>query len=95
MQIDYNTIAKAAKVLRAVNHRLRQQLIKLIGEEKKITVTDIYVRILLEQSVVSQHLAILRKAGVVKTDREGKFILYSLDEARLKFIEEKSIELTK
>jgi DNA-binding transcriptional ArsR family regulator len=37
----------------------------------------------LEQSVASQHLAILRRAGVVATDRQGKFIYYSLDRDRL------------
>ena len=37
----------------------------------------------LEQSVASQHLAILRRAGVVATDRHGKFIYYSLDKDRL------------
>jgi len=37
----------------------------------------------LEQSVASQHLAILRRAGVVITERQGKFIYYSLDKDRL------------
>ena len=46
--------------------------------EKKITVTEIYVHLRLEQSVASQHLAILRRAGIVKTERDGKFIYYSI-----------------
>jgi DNA-binding transcriptional ArsR family regulator len=37
----------------------------------------------LEQSVVSQHLAILRKVGVLNTKRDGKFIYYSLNEPRI------------
>jgi len=48
-----------------------------------MTVTDIYIKLRLEQSVASQHLAILRRAGVVATDRHGKFIYYSLDKDRL------------
>lgn len=74
-------------VLRALNHKLRQQLLKLIEEEKKITVTEIYVRLRLEQSVASQHLAILRKAGIVITQRDGKFIYYSVNFKRLEEIE--------
>ena len=35
------------------------------------------------ESVASQHLAILRRAGVVITERQGKFIYYSLDPDRL------------
>jgi DNA-binding transcriptional ArsR family regulator len=40
----------------------------------------------LEQSVASQHLAILRKAGVLATERDGKFIYYKLNEDRIKEI---------
>jgi DNA-binding transcriptional ArsR family regulator len=47
-----------------LNHKLRQQILALIETEKKITVTEIYVRMRLEQSVASQHLAILRRAGL-------------------------------
>ncbi|MCE2656382.1 MAG: ArsR family transcriptional regulator, partial [Sediminibacterium sp.] len=54
-----------------------------IDEQKKVTVTEIYVKLRLEQSVASQHLAILRRAGIVSTIREGKFIFYNVDYARL------------
>jgi DNA-binding transcriptional ArsR family regulator len=52
---------------------------RLIDENGKMTVTEIYVKLRLEQSVASQHLAILRKAGFVKTERDGKFIYYSIN----------------
>jgi len=83
INVDYQALKKAALVLRALNHKLRQQLLKLIEEEKKITVTEIYVRLRLEQSVASQHLAILRKAGIVNTERDGKFIFYTVNYKRI------------
>ena len=83
VKIDYYNVKKAALILRALNHKLRQQLVKLIEEEKKITVTEIYVRLKLEQSVASQHLAILRKAGIVNTQRDGKFIFYIINHKRI------------
>jgi len=58
-------------------------IIDLLEEGNRMTVTDIYIKLRLEQSVASQHLAILRRAGVVSTDREGKFIYYSIDKERL------------
>ena len=82
-KIDYIVLRKAAMVLRAVNHKLRQQIMKLIEEKKKITVTEIYVKLRLEQSVASQHLAILRRAKVVKTEREGKFIYYAINHEKI------------
>ncbi len=83
LKVDLLNVKKAALILRAVNHKLRQQILKLIDEQGKITVTEIYVKLRLEQSVASQHLAILRKAGFVNTDREGKFIYYSVNANRL------------
>jgi DNA-binding transcriptional ArsR family regulator len=81
--LEYNELRLAVLVLRAVNHKLRQKIIDLLDEHKRMTVTDIYVKLRLEQSVASQHLAILRKAGVVITERQGKFIYYGLDKTRL------------
>jgi len=81
--LDYAELRKAVLVLRAVNHKLRQRIIDLLEEGESMTVTDIYIKLRLEQSVASQHLAILRRAGVVKTERQGKFIYYSLDKERL------------
>ncbi len=92
IQLDYAELRKAVLVLRAINHKLRQRIIDLLEEHESMTVTDIYIKLRLEQSVASQHLAILRRAGVVITDRQGKFIHYSLDRSRLmqisKLIEE-------
>ncbi len=81
--LDYGQLRKAVLVLRAVNHKLRQSIIELLEEGKRMTVTEIYVKLRLEQSVASQHLAILRRAGVVVTEREGKYIFYSLNPDRL------------
>ena len=83
IHLDYANLRKAVLVLRAVNHKLRQRVIDLLEESDSLTVTDIYIKLRLEQSVASQHLAILRRAGVVTTEREGKFIYYSLDKDRL------------
>lgn len=86
LKINYHNLKKAALVLRALNHKLRQQILTLIETEKKITVTEIYVRLRLEQSVASQHLAILRRAGIVVTQRDGKFIYYTVNYKRIEDI---------
>lgn len=83
LKVDLLKLKKAALILRAVNHKLRQQILQQINEHGKMTVTDLYIKLRLEQSVASQHLAVLRKAGFVKTDREGKFIYYSVNTSRM------------
>ncbi len=88
ISLDYTELRKAVLVLRAVNHKLRQKMVEMISEQKRMTVTEIYVKLRLEQSVASQHLAILRRAGVVITERDGKFIFYSVDHSRVGHISE-------
>ncbi len=94
MKIDFVQVKKAALILRALNHKLRQQILKLLEESGKMTVTEIYVRLRLEQSVASQHLAILRRAGIVKTERDGKFIYYTVNHSRIEEINKFVMDLT-
>ncbi len=86
--INYYSVKKASLILRSLNHKLRQQIIKIIYENEKLIVTDIYLKLMLDQSVASQHLSILRKAGIVSTKRDGKFIYYTINKTRIKAIEE-------
>ena len=92
IKLDYVAVKNAAMTLRAINHKLRQQIVKLLEENKRMNVTDIYVKLRLEQSVASQHLAILRRANIVITERDGKFIHYALNHNRIaavaKFVNE-------
>jgi len=94
VKVDFLNLKKAAMILRALNHKLRQQIVKLIDENKRLTVTEIYIRLRLEQSVASQHLAILRRAGIVKTSRDGKFIYYSVNTVRVDGIMKCVLSLT-
>jgi DNA-binding transcriptional ArsR family regulator len=86
VRVDLLAVKKSAIILRALNHKLRQQILRMIADHGPISVTDIYVKLRLEQSVASQHLAILRKAGFVKTKRDGKYIYYTPNMPRVRQI---------
>lgn len=94
IKLDFSVMKKAALILRAVNHKLRQSIIKLLEDNGQLTVTEIYVKLRLEQSVASQHLAILRRAGIVQTNRDGKYIYYSLNKPRINEITHLVSDLT-
>jgi DNA-binding transcriptional ArsR family regulator len=55
----------------------------MLEETPRLTVTEIYIKLRIEQSIASQHLSILRRSGVVISKRTGKFIYYSLNKERL------------
>jgi DNA-binding transcriptional ArsR family regulator len=92
--IDHHSIKKSILVLKAVHHKLRLQIMKLLDENQQLTVTDIFVRLRIEQSVASQQLAILRRAKVVVTERQGKFIFYKLNAERINEINRLAAELS-
>src|SRR5437763_956815 len=80
---DFIKLRQGVLTLRAVNHPIRKRMLELIESGKKLTVTEIYEKLRLEQSVASQHLAILRRSRLVNTKREGKFIYYSVNEEHI------------
>ena len=82
-KVDLLKTRKSAWILRAINHKLRQQMLKFIAEKESITVTEIYGHLRIEQSITSQHLAILRKANFVSTKKIGKFIYYSVNTEKI------------
>ncbi|MBL0309334.1 MAG: winged helix-turn-helix transcriptional regulator [Bacteroidetes bacterium] len=83
ISVELSTIKRAALTLRALYHPLRKTILELIQDNGESIVTDIYKKMKIEQSVCSQHLAILRRAEVVTTRRNGKQIFYSVNPKRI------------
>jgi DNA-binding transcriptional ArsR family regulator len=86
IKVNFNDARKASLILRSLNHKLRQDILRLLDENKKLSVTDIFVKLRIEQSVASQHLSILRKANILETVRVGKFIYYQICYSRVEEI---------
>jgi DNA-binding transcriptional ArsR family regulator len=79
LEFDNVLLRKAQLHYRAANHALRQQIMQLLHKNGEMIVTNVYVKLKIEQSVASQHLAILRKAGLVIFRNEGKNKFYSVN----------------
>ena len=67
----------AAALLKALASEPRLHVLCALLEGPR-SVTEINARVPLSQSALSQHLAVLREAGVVSTRRESQTIYYSL-----------------
>jgi DNA-binding transcriptional ArsR family regulator len=61
--------------------------------DKECSVNELNQSVPLAQSALSQHLAALRKAGMVSTRRQAQTIFYSVSDVRVKQIIEKMYEL--
>lgn len=68
---------EAAALLKALASEQRLLVLCCLLEGPR-SVGDINDRVLLSQSALSQHLAVLREAGLVMTERQAQTILYAL-----------------
>ncbi len=84
--VNGSDLEKSLGVVRAIKHSLRQKMLYLLHSHGEMTVTDLYIKLRMEQSLTSQHLALLRRTGIVKTRREGNFIFYSINYEHLALI---------
>ena len=83
VNINNEKLQLSSEILRALAHPLRLKILEFIDQNEQINVNKIYNTLKLEQSITSQHLRILRLAGLVITQRDGKFIHYSIDYSKV------------
>lgn len=76
--LDIEKLELAASKLRAVAHPMRIAIIDLLTDNVKLTVTEIYEHLNIEQASASHHLNILKNKGLLDSKRNGKMIYYSL-----------------
>ena len=69
--------ALQARVIQALAHPIRVAIADLL-RDGEVCVCDIAERVDAERSNVSRHLALMLKAGVVKTRKDGLQVYYSL-----------------
>ena len=81
--INIDKLESAASKLRAISHPMRIAIIDLLAKDNKLSVTEIYEKLDIEQATASHHLNILKNKGVLDSKREGKKIYYSLKNVTL------------
>ena len=78
LTLDISKLELASSKLRAIAHPMRIAMIDLLHDNNKLSVTEIYSQLDIEQASASHHLNILKNKGVLISRREGKKIYYSL-----------------
>src|SRR5690348_16201881 len=70
------------KLMRALGDKVRLNIVRILANSQEVNVTDLTQQLLISQPLVSWHLAILRRNGLVRTRRQGRQVYCSLDVAR-------------
>ncbi len=91
MGID--TSLEIREFLRALASETRQRILFLFADGRPRTVSQIAEESHLGQSTTSEHLAMLRRAGLLQARREGKEVYYRPDAARIPTLVRKLTDL--
>ena len=87
-------IESLARLMRVLGAPVRLRLIGLL-RERVMCVNALARRLGVSQSAVSQHLRIMRDAGLVRAQKRGYFVHYSLDPDALRRLHRALGELLK
>ena len=78
LSLSIEKLEFAAGKLRAIAHPMRIAIIEMLDYNTRMSVTEIYQGLKIEQAAASHHLNILKNNKVLISKREGKKIFYSL-----------------
>ena len=79
VSFDHQKLQYSTVLMKALAHPLRLKILEYIDMKGVINVNKIYNTLQIEQSVTSQHLRLLRLAGVVNARKEGKYVPYNIN----------------
>lgn len=79
---------RLANMLKALGNPVRFQIIEFLARKKVCITADIVDATPLAQSTVSQHLKVLREAGLIRGEIEGPSTCYCLDAENIRWLKE-------
>lgn len=72
-----------SQVARALGHPARIRILRLLAEQEACMGGEIFAEFPLAQSTISQHLAVLKDAGLISATPHGTRMLYCIAEEPL------------
>jgi ArsR family transcriptional regulator len=75
-------------MMKALGHPARMQIVRYLGENPQCFTGDIVEVLPLAQATVSQHLKVLKEAGIICGTIEGPATSYCLNEGSIAWLKE-------
>jgi len=81
---EFQHYDQMAEMLKTMGHTLRISIIRLLCENNKLSVTEIFTALGIEQAVASHHLRLLKSAAIVVSQKDGKHVYYFISNPKIK-----------
>jgi ArsR family transcriptional regulator len=72
-----------AAIARALGHPVRVRILRLLAAQVECRGADVFSEIPLAQSTISEHLRVLREAGLISATPSGTSMVYCISESAL------------
>ena len=79
---------RLAKMLKALGNPIRFQIVETLAERQMCITAEIVETTTLAQSTVSQHLKVLKEAGLIRGEIEGPATCYCLDSNNIRWLKD-------
>ena len=79
---------RLAKMLKALGNPIRFQIVEFLAANQTCITNDIVREMPLAQSTISQHLKVLREAGLIHGETEGPATCYCLDPEGIQWLKD-------
>ncbi|QLI83273.1 winged helix-turn-helix transcriptional regulator [Chitinibacter fontanus] len=79
--MDDEHIDQASRAMKAMSHPLRLKILCVLADQE-VSVQDIVERVGTTQSNISQHLALMREKGVLRTRKDANRVYYRVGDIR-------------
>jgi ArsR family transcriptional regulator, zinc-responsive transcriptional repressor len=81
-KLKVEALQRAAETLKMLAHPQRLRIIEILERENQVPVYALVEETEFPQAIVSQHLNLMRRAGLLCSERRGKEMWYSICDPR-------------
>ncbi len=83
INLNSESLHTAASMLKVLGHPIRVSIIELLDDTNKMSVTEIFKALKIEQAIASHHLNTLKNKRILMSERVGKNTYYSVSDPNL------------
>lgn len=83
LNLNSEELHTAASMMKVLGHPIRISIIELLDDASKMSVTEIFKALKIEQAIASHHLNTLKNKRVLTSERVGKNTYYSVSSPNL------------
>ncbi|OHD13750.1 MAG: hypothetical protein A2086_13465 [Spirochaetes bacterium GWD1_27_9] len=84
--MEENDVNDFSEIFKALGHPTRLSIVIGLINSNECNVNKMVTNLGISQSTISQHLALLRRAGIVKCEKKGLEVCYRVEDPLIKKI---------